>query len=49
MRRPDLVADFESWLYGDDNGYERPDWFVSFRCDSGAASSIATIHNVARN
>lgn len=31
MRRPDLVADFESWLYDDDDDYERRQWFVSRR------------------
>jgi len=30
MRRPDLAADFESWLYDDeDDYYERQQWFVS--------------------
>jgi len=32
MRRPDLVADFESWLYDeDDDDYERQRRFVLSR------------------
>jgi len=43
MRRPDLVADFEVWLYGDDDDWwQRRPWFVSRQ--RGFASDKITIN-----